>query len=165
MQTELDARYGEPEVDPVGWPAARALVEQAELYWIHTVRSDGRPHVTPLIGVWVDDAWWFTTGAEEQKAKNLRQNAHIAATTGTNTLHSGTDVVLEGQAVRETDPVVLQRVADAYFAKYGEEWHFGVGDGVFTDAAGTGEALVFRVAPSTAYAFGKEPYSHTRYTF
>ncbi|QFG25164.1 pyridoxamine 5'-phosphate oxidase family protein [Actinomadura sp. WMMB 499] len=33
------------------WPEARRLLEDAELYWLATVRADGRPHVTPLIGV------------------------------------------------------------------------------------------------------------------
>jgi hypothetical protein len=54
-------------------------------------------------------------------------------------------------------------VATAFEDKYGDEWHFDVGDGVFHH--GAGEALVFRVAPTTAYAFGKAPYSHTRYRF
>ena len=43
----------------------------AELYWLTTVRKDGRPHITPLVGAWVDDAFVFCTGPEEQKAQNL----------------------------------------------------------------------------------------------
>jgi len=33
------------------WPEAREHLEMAELYWLTTVRGDGRPHVTPLIAV------------------------------------------------------------------------------------------------------------------
>jgi len=53
---------------------------------------------------------------------------------------------------------VLRRTAEAYEAKYGAEWHFGVGDGVFVHEAG--EATVFELRPTTAHGFGKDPYSH-----
>ncbi|MFB7546034.1 DUF6191 domain-containing protein [Streptomyces sp. NPDC056154] len=35
-----------------------------------TVRPDGRPHVTPLIGVWSQSALYFSTGASERKGLN-----------------------------------------------------------------------------------------------
>ena len=47
------------------------MLEQAELYWLTTVRADGRPHVTPLIGIAEDAAVYFCTGLREQKARNL----------------------------------------------------------------------------------------------
>jgi Pyridoxamine 5'-phosphate oxidase len=161
--TELDARYGEPEAQPVPWEQAQDALTAAPLFWITTVRPEGRPHVTPLIAVWHDGALHFTTGAEERKGRNLAANPAVVLTTGTNALHSGTDLVAEGDAVRVTDDADLQRVADAFLAKYGEEWHFRVADGAFQH--GSGEALVYRVAPSTVFAFGKDPYSQTRYRF
>jgi hypothetical protein len=33
------------------------------------VRADSRPHVTPLIALWLDAAMYFCAGASEQKAK------------------------------------------------------------------------------------------------
>ena len=59
-------------------------MQTAELFWISTVRPDGRPHVTPLVAVWVDRAIHFHTGAEEQKFANLRTNPHVVLTTGCN---------------------------------------------------------------------------------
>jgi nitroimidazol reductase NimA-like FMN-containing flavoprotein (pyridoxamine 5'-phosphate oxidase superfamily) len=59
-------------------------LQTAELFWISTVRPDGRPHVTPLVAVWVDRAIHFHTGAEEQKFANLRTNPHVVLTTGCN---------------------------------------------------------------------------------
>ena len=59
-------------------------IERAELFWITTVRPDGRPHITPLVAVWHDGALHFCTGGEEQKALNLAANANVALTTGTN---------------------------------------------------------------------------------
>ena len=60
---------------PVG--RRRRLLETAELFWISTVRTDGRPHVTPLPAVWLDDVLYFCTGPGEQKAVNLAANAHV----------------------------------------------------------------------------------------
>jgi Pyridoxamine 5'-phosphate oxidase len=42
---------------------------------------DGRPHVTPLVAVWLADAIYFGTGADEQKAHNLRANSHVVLMT------------------------------------------------------------------------------------
>ena len=161
--TDLDARYGEPGVTPVPWSQASDALAAAELYWITTVRPEGRPHVTPLIAVWHDGGLHFTTGAEERKARNLAGNPAVTLTTGSNALHGGTDLVVEGDAARLTDDAALQAVADAFLAKYGEEWHFTVVDGQFAHEAG--RALVYRVAPATVFAFGKDPYSQTRYRF
>jgi hypothetical protein len=105
----------------------------------------------------------FATGAEERKGRNLAANRTCLFTTGTNTLHSGTDLVLEGEAVRLTDDTALQGVADAFLAKYGEEWHFTVVGDAFEH--GPGRAEVYRVTPATVFAFGKDPYSQTRYRF
>ena len=162
-RTDLHPDYSDPAAAAVGWDEGRARLEDAPLYWISTVRPDGRPHVTPLIGVWVEGAFHVTTGAHERKALNIAANPHCVVTTGTNALHGGLDVVVEGDAVRLTDDAALGRVAEAYVAKYGEEWRFTVKDGVFVHEAG--EALVFRIAPRTVFGFGKDPYSQTRWRF
>jgi hypothetical protein len=57
----------------------------------------------------------------------------------------------------------LQRLADAYEAKYGSAWHFDVGDGLFV--TGELEAAVFRIEPAMVLAFAKEPHAQTRYRF
>jgi nitroimidazol reductase NimA-like FMN-containing flavoprotein (pyridoxamine 5'-phosphate oxidase superfamily) len=161
--TELDPRYGEEGVSPVSWAEAERALGTAELSWLSTVRPEGQPHVTPLITVWHDGAVWITTGPEEQKARNMAANPHVAVTTGCNALHEGLDLVVEGTAVRETDDARLRRVAAAFEDKYGEEWHFDVDGGTFSHGPGT--AHVFEVAPVRAYGFGKAPYSHTRWRF
>ena len=93
---ELDARFGDPEASPTPWSDVRRVIEEAELFWISTVRPDGRPHVTPLPAVWRDDTLYFCTGAEEQKGVNLARNPQCALTTGTNLWKTGLDVVVEG---------------------------------------------------------------------
>jgi hypothetical protein len=159
----LDSRFSDPEAGPTPWPAAARVLEDAELYWLTTVRADGRPHVTPLTGVAQDGAMHFCTGRGEQKARNLEHCARVALTTGNNSWDTGLDVVVEGSAVRVTGRDALQRLADAYEAKYGSAWHFDVGDGLFvTDGH---EAAVFRIEPAKVLAFAKDPHAQTRYRF
>jgi general stress protein 26 len=159
----IDRRFSDPEAGPTTWAAALDVLDHAELYWLTTVRSDGRPHVTPLIGVMEDGAVHFCTGLREQKARNLEHSSQVALTTGNNTWARGLDVVVEGAAVRVVDRDTLQRLADAYEAKYGSDWHFDVGDGVFT--TGEDPAAVFRIEPAKVLAFAKEPHAQTTYRF
>lgn len=130
--------------------------------WISTVRGDGRPHVTPLPAVWLDGALHLCTGTEEQKTKNLRSEPRCVLTTGRNDLHGGLDVVVEGTAERLTDVAKLRRLADLWKSRL--DWDFQVGDGVFHDEEGR-TAHVFAVEPEKVLAFGKDPYSQTRYRF
>ena len=160
---EIDRRFSDPDAGATPWSEAASALEGAELYWLTTLRVDGRPHVTPLIGVWHDEAVHFCTGPREQKARNLETNQHVALTTGTNTWAEGLDVVVEGTAVRVVEHDALQRLADAYEAKYGSRWHFDVGDGVF--GHGEHEAAVFRIEASKVLAFNKDPHAQTRYRF
>jgi general stress protein 26 len=159
----IDRRFSDPEAHPTPWADALEVLEQAELFWIATVRADGRPHVTPLIGVLQDAAMHFCTGLREQKARNLERNPQVALITGNNAWAQGLDVVVEGTAVRITDRDALQRLADAYEAKYGSAWHFDVGDGLF--GAGDDAAAVFRLEPAKVMAFAKEPHAQTSYRF
>jgi general stress protein 26 len=157
----IDQRFSDPEAGPTDWSDAKRVLESAELYWLTTVRADGRPHVTPLIGVEHEGAMHFCTGLREQKAHNLEHNDRVALTTGTNTWAQGLDVVLEGRAVRVVDHDALQRIAEAYVAKYGEVWRFEVGDGAFD--SGEREAAVFRIEADKALAFAKDPHAQTTF--
>ena len=163
-RTELQQRFSSEGATATPWAGVEDRLASAEIWWLSTVRPDGRPHVTPLIAVWVDGALYFCTGADERKARNLAENAHCVLTTGGNELHAGFDLVVEGDAVRVTDDGRLRAVAGAFESKYGSEWHFDVGDGVFLQEGNP--ALVFEVRPVKAWGFGREPlYSATRWTF
>lgn len=161
--TELDTRFSDPGTRPTSWEDTLEAIKQAEIFWISTVRADSRPHVTPLVAVWLDDALHFSTGATEQKALNLANNPHATLITGTNDWQSGLDVVVEGKAVRVTDPAQLQRLADAWAQKWDGRWRYSVDDDGFRHDAGT--ALVFAVRPAKVLAFAKGGFSHTRHRF
>jgi uncharacterized pyridoxamine 5'-phosphate oxidase family protein len=151
---------------PTEWAQAREALRNAKVYWLSTVRPSGRPHVTPLIGVWLDGALYFCAGRAEGKAKNLVQNAQCVVTTGCNRL-DGLDVVVEGAAELTGDEAELRRVAGTYEAKYGAE--FTEPEGIWfglADAIRFGQALVYRVAPTRSFGFGKgKPLSQTRWRF
>jgi general stress protein 26 len=162
-KNRLDRRFSDPSAEPTPWSEVVDVLERAELYWLTTVRADGQPHVTPLIGVWQDDAVHFCTGLREQKARNLEWNQQVALTTGANFWAQGIDVVVEGAAGQLTDRITLQRLADGYEAKYGPEWHFDVGEGVF--GSGDDAAAVFRIEATKVLAFAKQPHGQTSFTF
>ena len=135
MKGTLDKRFGDADA-PLDGDTVRKALEGAELYWLTTVRGDGRPHVTPLVGVWVKDSFVFCTGADEQKARNLEHGSTVAVTTGTNTWNSGLDVVVEGRAERVTGLAALTDLADAYRDKYGDDWDYDADDEVFDPEGG-----------------------------
>jgi hypothetical protein len=104
--TELSA-FSSGGAIPTEWEKGRRELQDAEVYWLSTVRPDGRPHVTPLLGIWLDGALYFCTGPGERKAKNLARNPHCILTTGCNRL-DGLDLVVEGQATKVSDPAELR---------------------------------------------------------
>jgi hypothetical protein len=129
---------------------------------------NGRPRGTQgLLGVWLDGALYFCTGPAERKAKNLAQNPNCVLTTGCNGLDGGLDVVVEGAAAKVSEGAELRKVADTFESKYGR--HFTAPDGTWFglgEAIRGGDALVYRVAPSTAFGFGKDrQFSQTRWRF
>lgn len=163
-EAQLDSRFSSDTATPTPWPEAVQRLRDAEVFWLSTVRPDGRPHVTPLLAVWLDEALYFCTGRDERKARNLAANTHCILTTGTSSLHEGLDVVVEGVAERVGDDATLRRIADEYLTKYGADWTFAVRDGAFHQE-GSGPALVFEVRPTTAFGFAKGVYGQTRWRF
>lgn len=159
--TDLHPQFSSEGATATSWMEAQDLLEKASIYWLSTVRPDGRPHVTPLFAVWLDSAIYFSTGPEERKARNLSDNPHCVFTTGCNVVE-GVDVVVEGDAVKVSDDATLRAVAGAFASKYG--WHYEVREGAFYGEGGRAE--VYRTAPSTAFGFGKgDVFSQTRWRF
>jgi hypothetical protein len=127
------------------WTEAERQLREAGVYWLSTVRPDGRPHVTPLIAVWLDNALYISPGDTDVKRKNLTANQNVVLTTGSNALHDALDIVVEGEAVLVRDDAKIRRVGDAFAAKYGEDWRFTGPDGV----------VLYEVRPAKAFGFGR----------
>jgi general stress protein 26 len=160
---ELNTDFSSPGATAPPWSRVEDVLARSEMFWLSTVRRDGRPHVTPLPAVWLDDTLHFCTGDQEQKARNLWHDPRCVLTTGTNALHSGLDVVVEGTAVRVTRHAMLHRLAELWKSKLG--WDFEVDADSFRDPAGR-TGLVYGVTPAKVLAFGRgDPFSQTRYRF
>jgi nitroimidazol reductase NimA-like FMN-containing flavoprotein (pyridoxamine 5'-phosphate oxidase superfamily) len=143
--TDFDPRFSTPDATALAWTDAEDRLRNAALFWLATVRAEGRPHVAPLLGVWLDGALYFATGEGEQKAKNLATNTRVTITTGCASFSEGLDIVVEGEALVVKDKAKLQRVMDAYVSKYGEGWRIPE----------EAPVLVFELAPAKAFGFGR----------
>ena len=162
--TTLDERFSDEDAVATSWAETRRVLEAAELFWISTVRADGRPHVTPLVAVWLDGVIYFCTGSTEQKALNLRGNPHVVLTTGCNQWDAGLDVVVEGDAAQVSDDTVLGRLPEAWARKWDGRWQFEARDGALHAEPG-GPALAYGVTPIKILAFAKGTFGHTRHQF
>jgi general stress protein 26 len=161
--SELNTDFSSPEATARPWPDVDRVLTTAEMFWISTVRPDGRPHVTPIPAIWHDNALHICTGEQEQKARNLDHDAHCVLTTGTPSIDTGLDVIVEGTAARVTDRDRLATLAALWKERL--NWDFQVGEDSFTDD-GDRKGLVFAVSPAKILVFGKgEPYSQTRFRF
>jgi general stress protein 26 len=159
---EFTGAFSEPTATAVPWADVDAVLTKSEMFWLSTVRGDGRPHVTPLPAIWLDRVLYFCAGENEQKTVNVRANPNCVLTTGTNQLHSGLDVIVEGAAERVTDHDTLVRLAALWKSKL--DWDYTVRGDTFEPMPGH-VGLVFGVAPAKVLSFGKDPYSQTRYRF
>jgi len=145
----LDAESGKGLL-PWDWATERLV--KARNYWLATTRPDGRPHVMPIWGIWFDNAFYFSTGKQSRKARNLAANPQcvVGAERGNDA------VIIEGVVAEVTDPALIKRFADDYGQKY--KW----------DMEGFAEP-VCAVRPAVAFGFisdtGEFTETATRWTF
>ena len=151
---------------PEQWSrAGEHLTGSPATYWLATVSPDGRPHVRPVLAVWVAGGLFFCASESTRKAKNLALDPHCAVTVE----RGPVDLVVEGTTGKVRDADVLQSVADAYASIYG--WRVTVRDGAFHDTEGAPTAGpppydVYEVSAVTAFGFGTdESFSATRWRF
>lgn len=103
---------GDLEPTRLPWQWASGRLAEARNYWIATSRADGRAHTRPVWGVWLEGAFYFSTGS-------LAANALARSPEMTMHLESGSEVViLEGAAHEVNAATLLERVVSLYNAKY-----------------------------------------------
>ena len=112
---EFPAAYGKATTT-LDWASVSDRLGQAERYWLATTRADGRPHVVPVDGLWVDDTWYFGGAPETVHQRSIKENPNVV-------MHledSMQAVIVEG-AVEWLKPSDddAKRLADANKAKYG----------------------------------------------
>ncbi|MGD2049152.1 MAG: pyridoxamine 5'-phosphate oxidase family protein [Chloroflexota bacterium] len=99
------------------WRTLEARLGREMAIWIVTVRSDGRPHMTPVWYVWLNERIYIATGTDTQKFTNLRTNQAVAlALPDTDSV-----LILEGEA-HAADRQTTDKLGEYFFNKY--EWDF-----------------------------------------
>jgi len=108
--------YGIPETKKglLPWTWAEERLKKSHNYWISTVKPDGAPHSMVIWGLWLDGAFYFSTGSKSRKARNLAENPRCVI--GTEKAEEA--VVVEGTAAIVEDRVLLKRFAALYMKKY-----------------------------------------------
>jgi len=127
------------------WSWAARQMEKPENYWLATVHPAGRPHVMPVWGVWLDDAFYFSTGRKSRKGRNLASNAECAV------CNDSTEeaVVVEGRAAQVKDSAELKKLVSAYKKKY-EMDPTSMGEPIFVVRPRTVFGLIEKEFPTTA---------------
>lgn len=131
------------------WAWVVRKMTRCRTFWLATIHAGHRrPHVMPVWGVWLDDAFFFSTGSKSRKGLNLLANP--ACTIAND--DAAEAVIVDGLAVQVEDAVALERVAAAYSKKYK------------MDPRSMGEPI-FRVNPGRVFGFVEKtfPQSATRW--
>jgi Pyridoxamine 5'-phosphate oxidase len=145
---------GAADAAPIDWEEAVRLFAAERWYWVATTGDQGRPHLRPVLAVYLDERIYSTTNPAARKGRNLtrRPSAAFAARA------PAIDIVIEGTVTWIDDRQQLQRVSDAYQDKY--SWPVTVTNDSAFDApyaaptAGPPPYRVYQLTPTVAYAFG-----------
>jgi hypothetical protein len=134
------------------WSRVEALLESAPNYWLATVRPDGRPHIAPLWGGWLDGKFYFQGAPDSRWARNLRTNPNVSVH-----LESVQDVVIvDGVATHVvTDSLLAARLLEAWEGKYGQLEHPPQAD----------TAGIYRLQPRAVRAWGEALNDGARWIF
>jgi hypothetical protein len=137
------------------WSWAEERLATSHDYWVATVRSDGRPHLMPVWAVWDGGALWWSSSVGSSKARNLAADGRCSIATD----NAWEPVVVQGTAVRVTDPDALARFIRLENEKY--ETDYGV------DFLDPSVNATFRVEPSWVFSLTEDDFegSPTRWVF
>ncbi|MCU1381528.1 MAG: pyridoxamine 5-phosphate oxidase-related FMN-binding protein [Acidobacteria bacterium] len=128
-KTEAPARTGAPNASRprmpgygmavgtkglLAWAWAEERLRTSHNYYLMTVRPDATAHAMPVWGVWVDNRFYFSTGATSVKARNLAANPSCVICTE----DAAEAVVVEGTAAPMQDAARLTAIAPHYARKY-----------------------------------------------
>ena len=96
------------------WKWAEDRLRRSRQYWMVTVRADGRPHVMPVWGIWREGAFYFSTGGQSRKARNLAANPNCVVCNE----DAEQAVIVEGAASVWNDAARFEDFAREYQKKY-----------------------------------------------
>jgi len=134
--------------------------------WLSTLNEDGSPHVTAVGALWVDGTFWFQTGASTRKGRNVERDPRCSVALSIR----DADVVVEGDALRVTEPDALARIAKAWADSGWPAEPDASGSGITAPfnapSQGPPPWHVYRVEPRSAtVVLSAEPGGLTRFRF
>ena len=147
--------------------ATKAVHGQSEYevtHWLATARADGKPHMTAVGAMWVEDRFYFTSGARTRKSRDLAVDPRCVVAVSLPDL----DLVVEGTAAKVTDTPTLERLA-ALYDQHG--WPAEAKDGAITapysaPSAGPAPWDLYEMTPEVAFGVATaEPHGATRWRF
>jgi len=154
------AGYGLPDTDEglLEWAAVESRLVESKHYWLATVRPDGRPHLIPRWGVWVDDAFYYDGAPSTRHARNAEANPACSLS-----LEDGQHaVMLDGRSVAtRADPDGLGTRLARAFEKYHADGYRPAPDAWAGEQGGG--LRVF--TPTTGMAWFSFPTDATRFVF
>jgi len=108
--------YGLPDHNKglLPWKWAEQRLAKSHNYWITTVRPDGRPHTMVVWGLWLGNVFYFSTGRDSQKSRNLRTNPNCVVCNE----RAQEAVIVEGEAREVSEAALRQRFFRLYERKY-----------------------------------------------
>jgi hypothetical protein len=111
---EIPPEYGNPQ-QRLRWTDVEGKLEVATVYWISSTRPDGRPHVVPRDGMWLDGALYYGGSPKTVHYRNITQNPHVAIHVG-----DGQEAIIAEGVVEIEKPTeeMAQRLSDESFVKY-----------------------------------------------
>jgi general stress protein 26 len=134
----------------LSWAWAQQRLEKSHNYLVMTVRRDSTPHAMPVWGIWVDNRFFFSTGATSRKARNLEANPSCVVCTE----KTAEVVIVEGHAAIVSEASILSRLAPIYHRKY-KPWKLDPEMGP-----------IFEVRPRVAFAMYEKRFKDaTRFAF
>jgi hypothetical protein len=158
---QMPEGYGVPETPDgmLAWPAVEEKLAESLHYWMATTRPDGRPHVVPRWGAWLDGSLYYDGSPATIHARNLAANPAC-------TLHigDGREAIMIDGSSRPSEPVTGE-LGEQIAAEIGRKYR-GLGYAPEPDAWSGPEAgglVVF--TPVKALAWFDFPTDLARYRF
>jgi len=109
--------YGLPETTKglLPWRWAEQRLRKSHNFWISTARPDGTPHAMVIWGLWLDGAFYFSTGTKTRKGRNLAHKPYCVI----GTENAAEAVIIEGSTQFLDNETIRKRFATLYQKKYG----------------------------------------------
>jgi len=111
---DIPPEYGNP-TQRLEWTDVERKLESASAYWIASTRPDGRPHVIPRDGMWIDGGLYYGGSPATVHHRNITHNPLVAVHIG-----DGQEAIIVEGAVEIEKPTeeMAERLSEESFAKY-----------------------------------------------